>query len=201
MANISDFLDYVIPEIQCTKAIARSKIRQTCADFCNRANVWRYKPEVILTLKGVDEYMIPRLSGTSVVKVLSLRDVDANITYLPAAETKQANGFAFLHPNAHTIVLIPTPSEQRTLSIEVSLMPLLTSDDIDDSLIERWSDAIIEGTLERLKSMPGKTWTDMGSAKQVHGIEYEKQVRRALEIDLRGHSNGAIVIQPGGGYF
>lgn len=201
MAKITDFYDYILSEIPCTKAMAASKIRQTCSDFCSRAAVWRYKPGVIRTRSNVAEYLIPRRSGTSVVKVLSLKDSEAGIEYKNASSERQSNGFSFLHPNPHNIILIPTPGEVRTLTIEVTLKPLLTSDDIDDILVDRWSDAIIEGTLHRLKSMPGKSWTDLTSALKVHHVNYERQVRKAVDIDLRGHSGGSVVIQPGGGYF
>jgi hypothetical protein len=201
MANVSDFLEFILPEIPSTKAMALSKIKQTCSDFCGRANVWRYKPGMIRTRDGVADYLIPRRSGTTVVKVLRLNDVEAGIEYKVAASPDQANGFSFIHPDPHEIVLLPTPQESRLLSIEVSLKPILTANEVDDVLMDRWADAIIAGTLYRLKSMPGKTWSDIQTAKAVHYVDYEKQIRRALDIDLRGHSGGSIEIQPSGGYF
>lgn len=202
MAKITDFLDYILAEIPCTKAMASAKIRQTCSDFCGRSNVWRYKPGTIKTRKDAAEYLIPRLSGTTVVKVLKLKDIDADISYTPAVEGNDRSGFVFYHPEPHTIVLKPTPNESRYLTIEVSLKPLLTADTVDDILIDRWSDAIIEGTLYRLKSMPGKQWTDVATATRLHHVEYEKQLRKALDIALRGHSDAQIVVHPpSGGYF
>lgn len=76
------------------------------------------------------------------------------------------------------LVLYPTPDDSYTVVADVAFCPTRRATQLDDDLLELWSDAIRSGTLARLWSIPGQSFSDMASASMA-AVSFSRQSAEA----------------------
>lgn len=196
MAEYNVWVNDVVAECGCTKAMALSKIKATVREFCQESDAWLHTPPPIITRDGIDTYLIPRLSGAVIKSVMKLEDEESKIIYWPAASIDDDHrGYRFKHESAEKIQIFPMPRAGTRLSVQVSLKPKPDSDSIGDVLSDQWYDAILEGALHRLKSMSGREWTDVAMAKGIHEPNFRRYIDDAIYESVVGHTDAVLTVK------
>lgn len=196
MAKYTIWVDDVVAECGCTKAMALSKIKAAVREFCNESGAWVHTPPPIVTAEGIDTYLVPRLSGAVIRSVVKLYDPASKIKYHPAATIDDEHqGYRFKHPTPEKIRIFPQPRAGTRLDLDVTLNPKPDSDEIGEVIADRWYDAILEGAFYRMKSMPKREWTDVAMAEGVHEPNFRRYINQAELDSVVGHSDAVITVK------
>lgn len=191
-------LPEVLPMVAgCSDALAENAIRSAAIEFCERTSAYQLELDAITTISNIYEYDLEPPTGTTVHKILWVthdgQDLEPLTTTLleqrvPRWRTDNGLPVYFVKPTASLIWLVPIPSAKVVNStiIRAVLKPTHTSTTCDESIMDEYRDAIVNGALFRLLRIPGKDWSDLQGA-QLYSILFESVVvtaeRRGRQAD------------------
>jgi hypothetical protein len=100
-------------------------------------------------------------------------------------------------PTSNTIRLYPVPATTITsgLTVRAAFCPKRTSSTVPDVLFSDWADEIAAGSIAKLCTMPGQTFTNKDIAAE-HGKSYERGVRTASNLSRSGQVAASSRVQP-----
>ena len=196
--SYESLLPEVLPMVAgCSDTLAENAIRSAAIEFCERTSAYQLELEPITTISNIYEYDLEPPTGTTVHKILWVthdgQDLEPLTTTLleqrvPRWRTDNGLPVYFVKPTASLIWLVPIPSAQLVNStiIRVVLKPTHTSTMSDESIMDEYRDAIVNGALFRLLRIPGKDWSDLQGA-QLYSSLFESVVitaeRRGRQAD------------------
>ena len=196
--SYESLLPEVLPMVAgCSDTLAENAIRSAAIEFCERTSAYQLELEPITTISNIYEYDLEPPTGTTVHKILWVthdgQDLEPLTTTLleqrvPRWRTDNGLPVYFVKPTASLIWLVPIPIAQLVNStiIRVVLKPTHTSTMSDESIMDEYRDAIVNGALFRLLRIPGKDWSDLQGA-QLYSSLFESVVitaeRRGRQAD------------------
>jgi hypothetical protein len=196
--SYESLLSEVLPMVAgCSDTLAENAIRSAAIEFCERTSAYQSELDAITTISNIYEYDLEPPTGTTVHKILWVthdgQDLEPLTTTLleqrvPRWRTDNGLPVYFVQPTASLIWLVPIPSAQVVNStiIRAVLKPTHTSTTCDESIMDEYRDAIVNGALFRLLRIPGKDWSDLQGA-QLYSSLFESVVitaeRRGRQAD------------------
>lgn len=199
----SDFLLYVIPEVPgCPDFVAERAIRDAVIDFCIKTDVYLYGPEPLPVVTGVNEYDLDVPAGTEPNHIITIHREGRPLTKLTyhdaimrvASGSRSAPSYYSQKDNT-SIYIGPTPEENETLQILLSVKPTASSTSIPDTIGLENREAISAGTLYRLQMMAGQPWTNGGGA-QTNKMLYDRAVAATMRQVRYGFSGASLTVKP-----
>jgi hypothetical protein len=200
--SYESLLPEILPMVpNCPDTLIESNIRSAAIEFCEKTGIYQAELDPITTVGGIYEYDLEPPNGTVVHRVMWAtydgKDLEPISTTLleqrkPNWRNSDQNGTPeyFLKQGQSTFWMVPTPGATMVSStiIRVQLKPTHQSTACDDVVMSDYRDSIINGALFRLLRIPGRDWTDMGSA-QIYGSLFAEGLVRA-ERDARHADEG-----------
>jgi len=157
MASISidKFYQYVAPHIVgAPKQVVLNEIMGAVIEFCDETDVVEVDLDPVIVPTGATEMELDLPSGTRVSRVKSLTPQDGGPQFNEGSYTLVGSLIKFIAPLPMDLIIVAT----------IALKPTRSSARCDDALFEDWLDAIVAGTLYKLKLMAGREWADTQAA-------------------------------------
>lgn len=193
MATIKSLKSLVAPDVlPCPDPIVNREVVSILLEFCDKTNILTRELSLPIDQTEIDSDRQNSISFDVAeyveklrpIKVLELM-IDTN-SYVPKKRYikytlsnwiyVKEDGVKYYHIlDDHLIQvydLLPTDGE---IYMRIACKPTRDADEIDDFILEDWSDAIVAGAKWKLLSMPGKDWSDPGA-----GEFYRREWRRYM---------------------
>lgn len=196
--NLSEFLpDIYLEAPGCPEAVALNALRHTIRDFCERTRAWQAVIDPIDLIAGQPSYDIDVPHGAELMLVLSATYDGMTIPIYAPEEMDKARpswrdetgtGVSKLIQDWNTLFVNPTPTADDDVQIEIraAFKPTLSATTCGD-ILGNWHEGIAGGAISRLKSIPGKPWTDREGVSYYKGV-YADSVANASIKTLTGFS-------------
>lgn len=205
--NISEFLPEIYLEAPgCPEAVALNALRHTLREFCERTRAWQADLDGISLIDDIPQYDIDVPPDAELVVVLSARYDDSQITPIYTPEemdrvlitwrTDTGTGVSYLIQEWNTLFVSPIPTADDTTPVylRAALKPTMTATTCSD-ILDQWREGISAGALARLKSAPGKSWTDREGAEYYRGM-FETAKRKARVRVMNGFGERTTSVIP-----
>jgi len=195
-------LPLIRPDVpQCPDFTIESYIVRTVRDFCEQTRIWReWLNEPVDP--GLETYP---LEASAEIVAVELVQTGQGVPVRPLSYTLPGQeednmdamagvqGFTFDPPNV--LHLQGTPTQRMELFADVSLRPALTDTQAPQWILEKYEDAIVNGTLYRLMTRREKPWSDPKLAG-LHMQDFRRGVSTARAQRFRKHTNTSLSIKP-----
>jgi len=156
------------------------KIRDAARQFMREVPAWRADHAVpVAVVSGTDEYPLTPPTDGEVVRVLYVdferTDTDGSIALFPAAEVmlnrryKQIDGSPrhFMTKKLNVLELLPVPDVTGDLiRIDMQIRPSRTAGTLDDDVLSRWEEEIMNGAQWLVYDMQDQPWTNKAEARR-----------------------------------
>lgn len=191
MASTS--LDALFPLLQpyvpsAPEATMRAALAAAAQDFLGATHLWREPMYEEPTTPGIAAYP---LSASAVVEsvlwvLLDNQRLAHTDPRLLDKSTLNQSGRPqrYWVRNDSELVLHPTPNAVFLFTGELALKPSRGATSIPGWLYETWAEAIVDGALWQMMSVPGKPWTAIDVATSRKG-RFDRAKANALARDLR----------------
>lgn len=188
-------------------------LRSVCVDFCNRTLQVQTLTPLDVTADTAD-YVISVPTTMQLVKVMGVWYED---TWLSPTSVENVRTAVALRgaigsstpsdgtpstyfqdtPTSSSIRLYPVPDTTIAsgLTVRAAFCPKRTATTVSDTLFEDWVDEIASGTIAKLCTMPGQTFTNKDIAQE-HMAAYERAVRAASNLTRSGKAVASSRVQP-----
>lgn len=191
MANVplDDLLPLLAPHLPGAPTVTMQlHLAAAAADFCAATHLWRAPFTEELTTPGIQDYF---LFGDAVVESVLWVTLDG-IT-LDATDPRLLNKHLlsqtgrprryWVHQDRE-LYLHPIPDAVYAFSGEFALKPSREASSIPDWLYETWADALVDGAIWRISSIPGKPWTSLDIAT-MRKQRFDRAKASAMTRDFR----------------
>jgi len=189
--SLETFLPLIRPHLQgCPDAVMRDSILQSCRRLAQDSMISRQYINAGDIVAGSDDYTITPLSGTEVVRVISLVYLDIELTRKTEEELDIIDpgwrtadpGVAtyYSQPKPYRIRLNRVPAETTVAGFlpRIASKPALDATTVDDLFWDDWQDVIKQGALTELKEIPNKQWSDFKMSVW-HGKRFNFGIQKA----------------------
>lgn len=210
MTDLADFLPEVLVEApKCPRQTAIRALRQAAIRLCEDAPIWQDNIAAGDVEADVDDYRITPPTDSRVVSVLTVMWNSARLILPATAEELDAidNGWRLRPPGEPTRFISPDLEPDRIrfnrlpettitdgLEVSVVLKPTQGATTVGDVLYADWLHTIAAGALQALLTMPGKDWTDAGTAVY-YGRLFAEGLARAKARALKGNQRKPTQVQ------
>ncbi len=172
---------------------------ESAREFFRRSLAWRDAPEPQNTVVGEREYEVVEIIGAEVEKVLVVKVDDSELVPLAASDFDRHRTTTTGSPSYYTfdglmLLLEPIPSQVRTLTVEVAYRPSLTSRGLPNELFAAYIDRIAQGAIARIKTMPGRPYSDPAGA-MLALARFDEAVSKAAFRAAKGGTRGRLGIR------
>ena len=190
--SVDSFLPLVTSECPgITNPRAKRAVIQACRDFCTRTYIWKEDHDDITAVEDVPDYDLEPPTDAEVVDILCMYHNEFEVTPKTIEQLNyenpnwrtfdgsQARHFVMNSPTNFS--LYPYPDEtvaDAITNIRVALRPTISATTVGDVLYNDYYEAIANGALAILLSLPKKPWTNRTRAAECQS-EFEHQVSRA----------------------
>jgi hypothetical protein len=166
----------------------RTALASAAQDFLAQTHLWRELLTPIQTVEDEAEYP---LVGSAVIEsvlwvLLEGTEITATDPRLVSkgvlARVGRPSNFWIVDDT--TLRLTPIPDAVYTLDVAVALKPSRTATGVPDWVYETWADALVDGAVWKLASIPNKHWSDDQRA-MFHKIRFDRAIANARTRDLR----------------
>jgi hypothetical protein len=174
-----------IPEIP--TFVAERQLVRALRELCEEARVWRIS-FTINTTADVPTILLSSYMplGTELVDIVSMKNSSGGEPLAPTTYIKmdknhtdwrnESNSDAskYMLDTNNTIRLYPTPTDtiDRKYNVRAAIKPQLAVVDIDELVLNKYSEILISGALSRLYALPRKPWTDLQQSALHRAIFY-----------------------------
>ena len=211
MPNI-DFID-LLSEVQpkaktAPVATLVRAIRDAAIEFCERTEVWRYRPAGVQIDAGVPEVTLTLPEGTVMAKILraSLDGRPLTLTSEELLEQKHpqwrqrpSKPSACFRVSGTVIAIAPMPiaTYSNSLDLTVALKPIRTATSMDADILDDYYRGIVEGALSYVLSEEGESWSNPVAAAQ-HRVMFENKMLDAYAKGKQDNTSKVRVMAYGG---
>lgn len=202
MVQITEFKNLIAADVMpCPDPMVNREVMSIMLDFCSRTNVLQRdfqleidSDEIDADLQDSIDFDISEWSNDlRPVTVLELM-IDSN-SFVPAArnirnthsEFEGVNDVRvkyFWIPNDHTVRVFDLSTNLSNIWMNIAVKPLRAATEVDDSLFEDYSEAIVAGAKWKLMGQTGKEWSDPKGA-EVYRKEYRRKLSQTKAKILR----------------
>lgn len=201
MADLRDLAPLVMTSVPgCPLPMACDYMRDAFIEVCDRGRVWRFRDEE--TVDGADPFheLANLPAGTTVVAIerawfdgRELTPVAYRSLTPTDLEREDAVPCEFTQSLPDRVLLYPRGSGTLTLSLflkptEAQIGYTMA---IPDFARDRYARLIAAGALARLLALPGKGWTDPGTAA-AHAAYFEGELRDLAVKSVTGQQRAPI---------
>lgn len=189
------FFDELLPDVNhyapnCPEMIAVRELRRAAITFFNEVPVYTHTTDIPVTA-GKNRYVAPTPLDTTLSQVLSVslngKKLNAIIPNSLEAMSKGNGRTDSFYEQNNTLTLTPTPQQSGTLTLRVAVKPTRDANELDDTQMDRWVDAIVNQAVFRLTSMPERTWSNPSIAQAAQAM-YESEKFKAQK-SINGKQN------------
>lgn len=183
MTPLSSFTSRVAPHaLTAPDVLIEQAVLDTCIDFCERTLIVRATLDPFNTSPGVQEYDLEATDSSLTVARLmrawlgtqELRPWSEDQVSDPFAFQSSVTGYTrptgtpnfFDEPEPGTIGFYPAPDAAYPVAIRAALKPLRSATVVPDVLFENWANAIADGALARIFTMPAYLQANLAGAHQ-----------------------------------
>ena len=202
MAKFSTLFTDVLSQAQdCPKVVAVNEIRKAAIELCEKSAIWTRNHDAIYTYKNGAEYDLDDTPTDAEVDRL----LDAKLDGRPFAiggprdlfdigtdEIGTPKVCAIVRPQV--ISLSPVPAGRHALLIRVAYKPSNAATEMDDDIMQKWRDTLVQGALYRLKMMANKPWSDTQTAA-VHKTLFDQGLRQAKLKAVTGYGSTSNTVR------
>lgn len=169
-------------------ATMRLHLAAAAAEFCAATHLWRETLYEEQTIPGIQSY--PLLGSATVESVLwivldqqVLRHIDPRFLdpRLLALESKPQRYWV---NQDQELCFNPIPDAVYPFSGELALKPSRDATAVPSFLCDTWGDALVDGAIWRISSIPGKSWTALDLAT-MHKQRFDRAKANAMTRDYR----------------
>ena len=185
-------LPEVLPMVPgCPDTLIESNIRSAAIEFCERTGAYQAELDPVTTVANVYEYDLEAPNGTAVHKIMwatfdgkDIEPISTNLLEQRLPKWRDSDHFGtpeyYVQQSTALVWLVPTPNVTMVSStiIRAQLKPTHTSTACDESIMNEYRDAIVNGTLFRLLRMPSRDWSDLSGA-QIYGSLFADAITKA----------------------
>lgn len=196
---------------------------ETARDFCRRTQAWTYtdnngcsalgmfatpaQPNAAPSNNSAAGQLVDIISATAdyepLVKTTYEEIYREHPKYFALTGTETGDHkYICVSPFAsNTIFVAPSSNAAPAPVIRITgvWIPNTGAVEYDKTLMERWSDVIIDGTVSRLLAMPNRSWSDVNSSVFYRNL-YEDRVAEAKHAATDGHMMNVPRTVSYGGY-
>lgn len=185
----------------CPLATVRTAMNRAAAAFCSASRAWTVALDPMFLRVGASEYELELPDGAQLVVITDARVGDRRL--VPAQGGASQPGWGeesgepthFAHPQPTLLRLNRKPIEAATLSLTAALAPTLLAETLPDDIVNRYYEALTEGTKAILKRIPGQPWTDMAGAGIAQQLCNKLTAEARIERDS-GFAVGSMTVTP-----
>jgi hypothetical protein len=157
-----DLVNRIAPSAPgCPQPVIISYVRSAAIDACERSGAWRYKHATVTMVAGTYEYAFVPEADAEVYSILTA-NINGNAlapTTLDAIHNMYPRFILQISPITFHVALVPDNSTD-TVEMFVSQRPTKTAAGMNEAVMNDLEDAIVHGTLQRLLTLPERTWSD-----------------------------------------
>lgn len=204
MKPISDFFPRLMPFVAgCSEPLATQAIVDSAIEFCEKSLVIQHTIDSFSTVAGTAAYSLDAPFQQEVARIIRVAVAGRDLYGLPQTPMPAAPSDAVAHPLAFyttrndselLLQLEPIPDAAYTVYVRAALRPTKEATQLEDDLYTRWSDAVINGALARLKIIPGQAFTD-GSGAMYHSALSAKYTNTARIDGVSGRIIGSMAVR------
>jgi hypothetical protein len=176
-----ELLPMVMPRVPgCPRMVAAGALLDAARDFARQTHTMR-----------VEIPLSPSDPPRSMYEVTAPRDTE--LIALAWAEDHAGRPLAAFFTPPKTVGF----TQKLTVPAEVVMvvMPLRDAAELPDAFASRWDQAIADGALFRLMSMPSVDWSNAKLA-DIHMQLFQRAVDEAKGGAARGHTHGSLRVRP-----
>lgn len=203
----SDLVKYVLPiATGLPNPVAITFLRESAVEFFSKSLCYRYQQPTLAVTEGVHDYPFDLPSQTEITQliVVSYDGVELQpitqesllkmFTKWPEEPSDTPRYFMLL--NKETLQLAPTPSEDKLAALRVfaALRPTESSTGVDETILDEFREAIVDGALRRALAVPGKHWTNNELAA-FHGKKFIAGIATAKAQTDKGGTRGNVSVR------
>ncbi len=189
MASWDDLLPLVSPYLQGAPDMSvKTALSRAAVKFLEQTHLWREEIGPFETVVGEAEIALS--ASATIESVLwaklgayPLIHTDARFAS-PTVLTRQGRPTHFYIVNDTRLRLHPIPDAVYSVSLAVALKPLLDDDFVEDWITDTWADALVDGAVWYLASIPNKHWSDASLARDSKA-RFDRAIANAKARDLR----------------
>lgn len=195
MAAWSYFHNRIMPRvIGCPLPVVDAELRNSAAEFLSRTRAWRewLDPVTVGSSQG-KQFDLDIPQGSMVVRLEAVtvdgtpRGIEGAFNMTSDPLTSEP-GTGFSTADRLTVISSRSLTDGTVLQFQVSLNPAREATSIPDHIARQYEDAIINGALYRIRTLPGQAFTDDQRAVQDLAF-FEREVGRVAALVYRSHSN------------
>jgi hypothetical protein len=172
-----------IPEL--TSSVAERQLLRAARIFCEDSRSWRVDITVSVTANVATVNLAGLLpANTELVDIISVKNSGggqpvAASTYIWLDQNTSnwrgetdLNAKWYILDGNNTIRFVPVPAETTAslYNIRVAVKPKLTATAVDDVVLNKYDETLVNGALGRLYLIPRKPWTDANLAQFHEGL-------------------------------
>lgn len=204
--NLTDFLpDIYLEALGCPEAVALNALRHTLREFCERSKAWLADIDSISVIADQPSYDIDvppdaelmiLLSATYNSRTMTIYTPEEMDRLLTTWRTDTGTGVSYLIQDWTTLYVspIPTADDSYPIYLRAAFKPTMSATTCGD-VLDNWREGIAGGVLARLKTVPGKPWTDREAAVYYRSL-FDDAVRMASVRTLTGFSKRSMRVTP-----
>ena len=196
----------------CPHPVIEQFVRDAAIKVCERTLAWRYEQPPIRLTPGVYDYPYEVPQGAEVHAFLSssvngmpimpvtIEEIHQRVISWPSVAPEDRSRPRFVSQlDVDNFIVAPAPddAEKYDLKMVVALKPLRTASGMDQTALDDLEDAIKHGALERLLTIPDKSWSD-NTLATYHARQFLSQVteRRARANLGAGRASMSVKMNP-----
>ncbi len=208
MVSLDAFLPRLLPyTLGAAQPLALQSLLDSAIQFCDETGVVRITTDPVPSRKNQSTYDLDVPAQTELSRVLRvwlgghlvhtaaeiMIDDVHGISDSAANNTGNARMVTVIEPG--TICFTAPPSDDgMQIIVRAATRPMRSAKQVDDSLFNRWCDAIVSGALYRMASITGQPFSDNLQAQRALGMFWQ-QVNRAKIQANRGPMGGAVAVK------
>lgn len=191
----------------CPVPTAIFALQRTARDFCYESMILRYVSDPIDLMAGEGTYDIEVPNATESVSAVAVWYNDRPLEPLGFSakyrwpwknyDSRQGPPMFWSAPNQNQILLSPIPeiAEANALVIMAAVAPKRNAAGVDDDVLEKWSDTMINGALARIYAIPNQPFTNPQAAKERYML-YRADVAQAKIEANKERTTASLKVRP-----
>lgn len=186
MVPVSAFFSRLLPQVVgCPEPLAQQALVDAAIHFCDATQAVVVNLDPVAAKAGQAQYELDVPSQSRLSQVHRVWFDDRQLGAVPLSEVNVIESVTGTPTYFYctdvdevlTLNLYPTPEKSGTINLRVGLKPARTATSLHASLLERWSDYIVDGALSRLMAMPEQPFTN-----ETRALMLESKLRHGLYV-------------------
>jgi hypothetical protein len=173
MKAISEFFSRLIPYVPgCSEPLAQQALLDSAIAFCEASQVIRHDLDVFNTVIGRASYELDMPTQQELTRILLVKVGDQEIYaelaesrgYPPDADAIPTAFFTTRNDAELLFQLYPVPDKVYAVRVRVALRPTKAATQVENDLVDYWTDPIVDGAMARILAIPDQPFSDPNKA-------------------------------------